>query len=38
MDESGNASVVDKNEPSLENEDERDQAKASFFFVHFSFH
>lgn len=29
MDESGNASVVDKSEPSLENEDESDQAKAS---------
>nr|XP_011462683.1 PREDICTED: chromatin structure-remodeling complex protein SYD isoform X2 [Fragaria vesca subsp. vesca] len=27
MDESGNASVVDKSEPSLENEDESDQAK-----------
>lgn len=38
MDESGNASVVDKSEPSLENEDESDQAKASFFFVHFSSH
>jgi len=35
MDESRHAAVVEKNETSVENEDESDQAKASCLDVHF---
>ena len=36
MDETGTASVVEKSEPTFENEDESDQAKASLFSLHFT--
>lgn len=37
MDESGSGGATEKSEPSCENEDESDQAKASLFSVHYSF-
>lgn len=37
MDESGSGAAIEKSEPSFENEDESDQAKASLFSVYYSF-